>query len=329
MHPVDRDGTGPTMYETGFDRAELGLAGDGKLWLPQWRPLDDDGARRLVSELTYEGTTWQFWATFEDPDDRTSSRTWWLAPLDDLASAEQLPAPGNSSGMFAMDLAGATVVARGGLDAILALGQLAAPQTRPSTADPRPPWTVRDRGLRRRPVGAARGGPVSARPPAGELAAPAPPAAVLAAGLEWLYSTGQPDGAVLQHHGTTLQGGDRYYQFCPQSAFQRPVVVVHVAAPEWSEGVRDRVLLNPLAPNELADLAAAVELLGFEVATAWNGHPGPDGSIGLRRPAHPSLLAALARYRTGCPEHPREGVFCSCGWYAAGNKLLVTPATRA
>lgn len=167
---------------------------------------------------------------------------------------------------------------------------------------------------------------MSARPPAQELAAPAPPAAVLAAGLGWLYDTGQPEGAVLQHHGTTLQAGGRHYQFCPQGAYQRPVIVVHVTKPEWAPGARGPVLLNPLAANEMADLAAAVEALGFEVATTWNGHPGPTGSIGLKRPAHPSLLAALARYRTGCPEHPREHVFCRCGWYAAGNTLLVKPA---
>lgn len=150
---------------------------------------------------------------------------------------------------------------------------------------------------------------------------------VLRAGLAWLFETEQPDGAILQHHGLIHDAeGDRRYCFVPEGAWNRPVVVIDIADPKWSGPMTNRTLLNPLAPTELEQFAEAIAALGYPTAGTWNGHPGPSGSVSLSRTAHPSLLAAVNRYRAGCPAHPARRVFCDCGWYRDGFSLLIQPA---
>jgi hypothetical protein len=152
---------------------------------------------------------------------------------------------------------------------------------------------------------------------------------VLTTGLRWLYDTGQPDGAILQHHGSTLPFGEanRWFGFVPAGAANLPVVHINVGKVEWT----DEGPINPLEPGELEALADEITALGFEVSHTWNGHPAVTGSVGLKRAAHPTLLAAVNQYLAGCLEHPKYGrgdVFCDCGWYGRGNALVVQP-TRA
>lgn len=153
---------------------------------------------------------------------------------------------------------------------------------------------------------------------------------VLAAGLAWLYDTPQPDGAILQHHGASLPPvGNRWFRFIPSGWGGRVVVVVDVAKVEWIDnGPNDLATpANPLEPDELDWLTCELAVLGVEVVHTWNGHPAITGSLALARPAHPSLLAAVERYRAGCPEH--SGPLCSwggCPWYGDGNALVVMPA---
>jgi len=149
--------------------------------------------------------------------------------------------------------------------------------------------------------------------------------AVLAAGLAWLYDVEQPPNALIQHHavpGPVI--GTRWYGFCPVGADQLPVISVRVAAPQWEPGRWE--LLNPIGGDaEMKLTRALVESLGYPTRQWWNG-AGESGSIGLQRPAHHTLRAAVRRYGAGCPTHPAHGVFCPCGWFKAGNDLLVDPA---
>lgn len=150
--------------------------------------------------------------------------------------------------------------------------------------------------------------------------------AALAAGLRWLYDTEQPEGAILQSNsGATTVAGNRRFMFGPCGWASRPVVVVDVVHVEWTGDGRDGRPANPLLPGELDDLTASLAALGADVAATWNGHPGTTGSLGLARLAHPTLLAAAHRYTAGCPDHPNRGVFCDCGWYANGYRLIVRP----
>jgi hypothetical protein len=148
--------------------------------------------------------------------------------------------------------------------------------------------------------------------------------ATVDAGLAWLYDTEQPDTAILQHHGVPLPAvGNRRLSFCPVGFNRQPVVVVNVVTVTYIEdSLRPH---NPLAAGELEALAALIGR-SAPVSTTWNGHPAATGSIGLARPAHPSLVAAVTRYHARCPEH--DSVFCSrtgCGWYRDGHRTVIYP----
>lgn len=146
----------------------------------------------------------------------------------------------------------------------------------------------------------------------------------LEAGLAWLYDTEQPEDALLQHHGVALPAiGNRWLKFCPQGWAGRPVIVIDVAHVQWGSPYEPPK--NPLAHGELHQLASMISR--SPIARTWNGHPGITGSIALARLAHPSLRAAVDRYRAHCPEH--HSVFCSqkygCHWYRNGNARVITP----
>jgi hypothetical protein len=157
---------------------------------------------------------------------------------------------------------------------------------------------------------------------------------VLAAGLRWLFDTEQPDTAILQHHGLRLAAdGNRTFRFIPYGWNKHAIVVVDVTRVEqvsrgaWTEPA------NPLDPDELIRLSAELAGLDAEVIHTWNGHPGTSGSLALEEPAHPSLVAAVYRYLSGCPDHAMKhamrGVFCDCGWYQRGRTQVVLPQIQA
>lgn len=146
------------------------------------------------------------------------------------------------------------------------------------------------------------------------------------AGLAWLYDTVQPDTAILQHHGVPVAAvGNRRLSFCPVGVNRLPVVVVDVVGVTYiGDSLRPQ---NPLVAGELEALAALIGR-SVPVATMWNGHPAVTGSVGLARPAHPSLAAAVARYHARCPEH--DSVFCSrtgCSWYRNGHRTVIYPGS--
>lgn len=152
---------------------------------------------------------------------------------------------------------------------------------------------------------------------------------VLTAGLRWLYDTEQPDTAWQGHHGLLLPlpAANRLYAFAPANDWKDPVVVVDVAKIEWIDNGPNELATpaNPLETGELDALADQLRTLGVEVASTWNGHPLTSGSIGLARPAHPSLVAAVDRYRAGCLAHPQRSVFCDCDDWRAGFTRIVRP----
>lgn len=155
---------------------------------------------------------------------------------------------------------------------------------------------------------------------------------ILDAGLGWLYDTVQPDDAHASHHGIVLHlpEASRWYGFCPGGARHLPVVTVNVIKPDWIDNGFNRpmTLANPLASDELPVLAEELRRRGFESFGIWNGHPGATGSVGLARPAHPSLAAAVQRYHRGCVVHPKRSVFCECEAWRAGFARVVRPAPR-
>lgn len=152
---------------------------------------------------------------------------------------------------------------------------------------------------------------------------------ILAAGLRWLYETEQPTDAWQEHRGLLLRApaSNRCYSFIPANDWRRVVVAVDVAKIEWIDNGPNelRTPANPLESGELEALAAELRVLGFEITSTWNGHPQTSGSIGLARPAHPSLVAAVDRYHAGCLAHPKRGVFCDCDAWRSGFARIVRP----
>jgi hypothetical protein len=153
---------------------------------------------------------------------------------------------------------------------------------------------------------------------------------VLTAGLRWLYETEQPDNAWQGHHGLLLRAPatNRLYSFITSDYRRRlPMVAVDVARIEWIDNGPNELKTpaNPLVAGELEALAAELRILGFEVSSTWNGHPQTTGSVGLVRPAHPSLLAAVDRYRAGCLVHPKRSVFCDCDAWREGFTRIIRP----
>lgn len=151
---------------------------------------------------------------------------------------------------------------------------------------------------------------------------------LLRAGLHWLYRTEQPAGVVMTHHGVTAPAlGDRQFSFTPDGTEHLPVLAVKVVNQNWVEKGMDRILTNGMHAGELAQIAQLVRVLGYPIRDTWNGREGSDtGSIGLARPAHPTLLATVNKYRAGCPEH--RSVLCGwqgCTWYGDNSKALIKP----
>jgi hypothetical protein len=152
---------------------------------------------------------------------------------------------------------------------------------------------------------------------------------ILAAGIRWLYGTEQPDGAIQQHLGISIPDvpANRLYGFCPSGSGALPVVSVQVSRPVFSRPGPYGEIVNGIGLHELDDIRAELAVLDVEVSHTWNGHPGISGSLGLTVEAHPSLLAAVARYRAGCPNHPGK-ILCSwdgCPWFGTGDALIVRP----
>lgn len=151
-------------------------------------------------------------------------------------------------------------------------------------------------------------------------------AETLAAGLAWMFDTVQPDGALCHHLGFTMAPGDRYIGFIPDARF--PIVTMSLAYPEY-DGKGG--LTNPLTKQDVTALVGHLTGTGRVFRELWNGRGTETVSIALAGHVHPTLLAAVERYRNGCREHGGS-VFCSrqqeppCSWFADGHRLLVKPS---
>lgn len=144
--------------------------------------------------------------------------------------------------------------------------------------------------------------------------------ALLRVGLAWFYDTEQPVGALIQHHGSRVIVGDRTIKFIP-STRSGPAVVISVTHPHFT----DYRLDNPLVPGEMAAWSERLSALGYPVIDSWNGDGFESGSLAIGVPVHDSLQAAERLYHAGCPAHLGKSVFCGCGWYQRGNRLMVMP----
>ena len=151
----------------------------------------------------------------------------------------------------------------------------------------------------------------------------------LAAGLAWLYQTEQSRDALVQPQGIALPAvADRRFIFVPDVGGQGAAVVVHVTTAAHLDG--PSAPREVLTGEELADIAEALTGAHSGVHTRLVSTPGTvSGHIQLSVKAHPSLLAAVTRYRAGCPRHrqPACGYIrnTQCSWFAHGFTRLIPP----
>ena len=151
------------------------------------------------------------------------------------------------------------------------------------------------------------------------------------AGLVWLYMTEQPRDALAPSQGIGLPAvADRRFVFVPQVDGGGAAVIVHVTTVQRLEGP-DRPR-DVLSAAELDDIAAAL-MANSTVRAHVKSAPGaPSGLIHLDTAAHPSLRAAVTRYRAGCPVHhlPACGYIhrsadSQCRWFGTGFARMVGP----
>lgn len=138
---------------------------------------------------------------------------------------------------------------------------------------------------------------------------------VLLLGLRWLYDTEQPDSAIVRFDGqAAVSAGGRTLRFIPHGRMGFATIAVENSDPTAHA--------EPLPAGEVTALAEVLDELDVPVQHTWTEFPGARGYLALRRPAHPTLCAAVARYEQGCPTH-RQLHWCTCGWYAAGDRALI------
>lgn len=106
-------------------------------------------------------------------------------------------------------------------------------------------------------------------------------------GLHWLYDTPQPDGAVVPLEGLgqdlTSAGGWRF-RFIPAGSSGTPSIVVDTSSSR-----------RRLSQIDVDELVGHIDDFGETVRHAHLS--GLQGILELDRPAHPSLLSAVARAR--------------------------------
>ncbi|MCX8565078.1 hypothetical protein OS122_29785 [Mycolicibacterium mucogenicum] len=129
-------------------------------------------------------------------------------------------------------------------------------------------------------------------------------------GLRWLYDTEQPATAVQDPNGQHLRTpAQRTVHFIPAGAGGHVLIVIQ-ADPDKP----DQHTPEALAPGELAAFADLIEDLGETVLSTYNGYPGSTAALALARPAHPTLLTAVARFTDGPHTHDLYEP-CQCPWY--------------
>lgn len=166
------------------------------------------------------------------------------------------------------------------------------------------------------------------QPPPGPTPTPGPTTLTqaLEAGVHWLHHTRQPVDALINHHGVPLPTTiDNRKIRCIPTHNGKALITIDVARLRWINNGDQLHPTDQIGPNELADLTDLLDQAGAPVAHTLNGYPTITGTLVLKHPAHPTLVAAAHRYQKGCPTHPTKGTWCPCGWYTRGRARIIPP----
>jgi hypothetical protein len=138
----------------------------------------------------------------------------------------------------------------------------------------------------------------------------------MAMGFHWLFVTEQPEGALIQHHGWSLRAEEYQLGFVPQAWEGHVVIVLDLGDNQFRDEDGQRLppgKFRGLSSREISRARRAIQKLGGDIISEWNGEGCASGSFALSNLPQASLVAAVDRYRRGCREcNPDHGnVFCS------------------
>ena len=128
--------------------------------------------------------------------------------------------------------------------------------------------------------------------------------------LRWFTEVEQPEGTILHHLAGPYYTEENGWRIScsARAAGGRPVIVLNVPP---DREYRHMGGIKPITQEEWEEIRADVGEV-FSIADAWNGPGCTSGSLSIDLEIHPSIHAALDRYRIGCQEcQPGNGtVFC-------------------
>lgn len=93
----------------------------------------------------------------------------------------------------------------------------------------------------------------------------------------------------------------------------RPVITFNAAA-----------LTERFSGDDIKSLLACVERIA-PVVDQWNGEGSCTFSVEIEVNGQPAQ-GLVKEYMKGCQRHPEESVFCDCGWFEDGYRLMARPA---
>lgn len=144
---------------------------------------------------------------------------------------------------------------------------------------------------------------------------------LLLIGLRWLLDTEQPAGALICPHGQTLSSvGNRRLRFSAEGFDGRPAVFFEVSDTEQQSGSNAS---NTLTDYEIDEFAFMLSDCGEDAAATRCNDTYHIAAWALSARAPSSLLAAVARYRQGCPTHRGSAPSC-CSWYSNGSQRAIS-----
>jgi len=147
--------------------------------------------------------------------------------------------------------------------------------------------------------------------------------------FDWLSSSEQPEGALIQHHGIYLLpdcSPEFSVQIAPETilrnqSIRRTVVIIEHRDKKFVDGAATNVLTEE-------EFKSFIELVNsfYPVFDHWNGVGCESGSMSVAADVSDGVVRLLATYRGGCPTHKHS--LCSwekCSWFKEGRAKAVLP----
>jgi hypothetical protein len=159
--------------------------------------------------------------------------------------------------------------------------------------------------------------------------------------VAWLGRDGQPEGALLQHHGLHATDPIREWPapLRMSLALPQPVVIFTIGGRILGDGLRARLFDQRGCDTLLAAVTSGLCHDGDPGPSGtWNGPGRESYSLRLAIAPSPDVARLVQTYHRGCQRtgdylgedraryrHDTGSVFCNCDWYREGRALVHLP----